>query len=52
MTKPIFHVTVRTSAHPTEYIDDESQSAADAWDRAAARAGDQPVGITVIAGGR
>jgi len=47
-----FRVTVRTGGTPTEYIDDESQSAAEAWDRAAARAGDQPVGITVIAGGR
>lgn len=47
-----FQVTVRTSGHPTEYIDDQSQSAAEAWDRAAARVGDEPCGITVMAGGR
>jgi len=43
-----FHVTVRTAGAPTEYIDDESQSAAEAWDRAAARVGDEPCGITVM----
>jgi len=47
-----FHITVRTGGRPTQYIDDQSQSAAEAWDRAAARVGDQPCGITVIAGSR
>jgi hypothetical protein len=47
-----FHVTVRTAGHPTEYIDALSQSAAEAWDRAAARVGDEPCGITVMCGGR
>lgn len=47
-----FYVTVRTGGRPTEYVDDQSQSAAEAWDRAAARVGDQPCGITVIAGSR
>ncbi|MBD8531470.1 MULTISPECIES: hypothetical protein [unclassified Massilia] len=47
-----FHVTVRTAGRPTEYIDITSQSAAEAWDRAAARVGDEPCGITVMTGGR
>lgn len=47
----IFRVTVRTSGVPTEYIDDQSQSAAEAGELAAARFADVPCGITVIAGG-
>jgi len=47
-----FHVTVRTAGRPTEYIDDQSQSAAEAGELAAARFADVPCGITVIAGGR
>ena len=47
-----FLVTVRTSEAPTEYIDHQSQSAAEAGEQAAARFADVPCGITVIAGGR
>ena len=45
-----YHVTVRTSGLPTEYIDDQSQSAAEAGELAAARFADVPCGITVTSG--
>ncbi|MGJ9420445.1 hypothetical protein ACHAC9_22215 [Massilia sp. CMS3.1] len=47
-----FLVTVRTAGHPTEYIDNESQSAAEAGEAAADRFADVPCGITVMSGGR
>ena len=46
-----FHVTVRTAGISTEYIDDQSQSAAEAGELAAARFSDVPCGITVTSQG-